>query len=397
MNLKNKILSGSLHDADLVKKASIIVDLNFGDSGKGSIVAAISQQLEALDIPTLNIRFNGGAQAAHNVVFQKDNGEWVHHCFHQFGSGTPFGSHTYLSRWHLLDLFALETEVEELALLLNVPEDTVRSWITISPHCMVVTPFHKIANQMKAMGSGVQNTCGMGIGETVRVGSFRAGATTEEIDFALLNIRDGYIHDGIIIPLHESVELYSTAMLHILQKYRIEDVDIFNRYPIFEGAQGIGLDGRLDPEYGTWSDCTMNNPVRLLQEFGCHNSSVVKYGLTRTYLTRHGDGNIHGGGNLSTGNIPLPDFFDSTLIDTFEHNTKGIWQGEFRTASLKFSEFSKRISYLNVNGCRKEEMNLVVNHCDAYPAPYWLDRGPYFESYNLAILGFGPAQKVIIK
>ena len=76
-------------------KAYIIVDLGFGDAGKGTTVDYLSR----LTPRTLIVRYNGGPQAGHNVV--TENG--VHHTFAQFGSGTlvPLVK-TYLSKYQAL-------------------------------------------------------------------------------------------------------------------------------------------------------------------------------------------------------------------------------------------------------------------------------------------------------
>ena len=75
----------------MTPSAKIIVDLGFGDSGKGTIVDYLARSA----LNPLVIRFNGGAQAAHNVVAPDGR----HHTFAQFGSGMLVpGASTYLSR-----------------------------------------------------------------------------------------------------------------------------------------------------------------------------------------------------------------------------------------------------------------------------------------------------------
>ena len=72
-----------------MNKAYLVVGLNYGDEGKGSIVDFLTPEFNANTI----VRFNGGSQAAHNVKYKGKA-----HCFSQFGSGT-FHSNvkTYLS------------------------------------------------------------------------------------------------------------------------------------------------------------------------------------------------------------------------------------------------------------------------------------------------------------
>ncbi|MDU0295245.1 adenylosuccinate synthetase, partial [Saccharothrix longispora] len=90
----------------------IVVGLGFGDEGKGAVVDALCH-----DRPTTAvIRFNGGAQAAHNVV-----ADGRHHTFSQYGSGTLAGVPTHLSHHVLVEPIALATETRELEAL-GVPD-----------------------------------------------------------------------------------------------------------------------------------------------------------------------------------------------------------------------------------------------------------------------------------
>jgi hypothetical protein len=63
----------------LAMPAYIVTGLGFGDEGKGLVTDYLARQHKASGV----VRFNGGAQAAHNVVLP--NG--LHHTFSQFGSG----------------------------------------------------------------------------------------------------------------------------------------------------------------------------------------------------------------------------------------------------------------------------------------------------------------------
>jgi len=67
----------------------IVVDLGYGDAGKGTVVDWLCSQPAGEPVrPRTIVRFNGGAQAAHNVV----TADGQHHTFAQFGStnGTAF-------------------------------------------------------------------------------------------------------------------------------------------------------------------------------------------------------------------------------------------------------------------------------------------------------------------
>ncbi len=87
--------------------AFIVIGLAYGDCGKGTIVDYLTRRHAAHTI----IRFNGGAQAAHNVITPDDR----HHTFAQFGSGlfVP-GVRVYLSRFMLVEPYALFNEEAHL-------------------------------------------------------------------------------------------------------------------------------------------------------------------------------------------------------------------------------------------------------------------------------------------
>ena len=95
-----------------------MADLGYGDAGKGTVVdwlcspAARVAGAPGRRAPHAVVRFNGGAQAAHNVV----TADGRHHTFAQFGSGmfTP-GVRTHLSRFVLVDPLALAAEAAHLA------------------------------------------------------------------------------------------------------------------------------------------------------------------------------------------------------------------------------------------------------------------------------------------
>ena len=141
----------------------IVVDLGYGDAGKGTVADWLCSPASGRQISTV-IRFNGGAQAAHNVV----TADGRHHTFAQFGSGsfTP-GVRTHLSRFVLVDPLALAAEAAHLAAA-GVGDALDR--LTIDRDALLTTPYHRAANRAReiARGPGRHCSCGMGIGETAR-------------------------------------------------------------------------------------------------------------------------------------------------------------------------------------------------------------------------------------
>src|SRR3989344_5023895 len=112
-------------------RATIVTDLGFGDAGKGTIVDFLARQGRVSAV----VRYNGGAQAAHNVVTPDGR----HHTFSQFGSGTFVpGVRTHLTRFVLVDPFALGSELQNLY---SMGVKTASSRLTVDENALVVTPF----------------------------------------------------------------------------------------------------------------------------------------------------------------------------------------------------------------------------------------------------------------
>ncbi|HEY8077289.1 MAG TPA: adenylosuccinate synthetase, partial [Labilithrix sp.] len=135
---------------------TLIAGLGYGDEGKGTTVDFLARVAKT----RLVVRYNGGAQAAHNVV----DGE-RHHTFAQLGSATLSGVPTLLSRHVLVNPIALFAEARHLeAIGVRDPLGMLR----VEADALVTTPFHVAANRLREMSrSGRNGSCGMGIGETM--------------------------------------------------------------------------------------------------------------------------------------------------------------------------------------------------------------------------------------
>jgi adenylosuccinate synthase len=314
--------------ADLAGEHVIVVDLGYGDGGKGTVVDwlcspwAGSSGGRAYAV----VRFNGGAQAAHNVVTPDGR----HHTFAQFGAGmfTP-GVVTHLSRFALVDPLALATEAAHLASV-GVPAALDR--LTVDRDALLTTPYHRAANRARerARGTDRHGSCGMGIGETARYAlefpaeAPRAGdcAVPRRLGRKLRLLRD-WLHaefgadTGERVPpvedigpafgaFAECVRLVGDGYLTGLTR---------SRPVVFEGAQGVLLDEwhGFHP-YTTWSTTTFGNADALLAEAG---QTAMRLGVLRCYLTRHGPGPLV----TEDPTLELPD----------RYNRLNKWQGAFRT------------------------------------------------------------------
>ncbi len=316
-----------------MSKVVLLIGLGYGDESKGSVVDYLTRQ--HADAKTI-VRFNGGANAAHNVVLPGGQ----HHTFSQFGSGSFVpGVETYLSRHMLVNPGALLNEGEHLRSLgLN---DIFRRMV-IDRDALITNPFQQAANRIREVSRGEDRhgSCGMGIGET------RADA----LDGYELFVRDLVSPKILKRKLEESRQRKLHDLRHLVddsffiqREWRFltdpksvgEVMERFTQFlaspvrfqderylqgrvkqgtTIFEGAQGV----LLDQDYGfapytTWSDCTFTNALQILE--GC-NADVIKMGVIRAYATRHGAG-------------PMPTE-DPELELADEHNGYGEWQRDFR-------------------------------------------------------------------
>jgi adenylosuccinate synthase len=304
-----------------MRRAVVVVDLGFGDAGKGVVTDALVRARGA----TAVVRFNGGAQAGHNVVLPDGR----HHTFAQLSAGTfVSGVRTFLSRHFVVHPPAL---VAEAAALPGVRDALSR--VTVSAEARVVTPFHQAACRLReiARGQARHGSCGVGIGEVMR----------DELVDASGVVRMRHLRDARTLRmllerarerLRASLDFFEGEEAKVFERpvdgwlaalpnvETLEDHEFETRLQshndvIFEGAQGVLLDEwRGFHPYTTWSTCTFDNALELTGD-----ADVTKLGVIRTYATRHGAG-------------PFP---TERALDLPEpHNAHGPWQGDFRRGDL---------------------------------------------------------------
>ena len=121
-----------------------VLGLGFGDCGKGHFVDALTRRWQAHTV----VRFNGGAQAGHNVVTSADAGSRaLHHTFSQFGAGTLVpGVRTLLLDPMVVHPTALLAEAEALG---RIGVNDALSRLKIDAQCRVTTPYHQAAGCLR--------------------------------------------------------------------------------------------------------------------------------------------------------------------------------------------------------------------------------------------------------
>lgn len=317
----------------------VVAGLGFGDEGKGTTVDFLTRQHKAHTV----VRYNGGAQAAHNVI----TNDGRHHTFAQFGSGTLAGARTFLSRHMLVNPIAMFSEAKHLE---SLGVQRPMSLVTVDNEAVITTPFHVAMNRLREMARSKSRhgSCGMGIGETARLAETgRPELALRAYDLLDSNtmyekleaIRRHLLSEAESLGWHESSDevereehiLEGEKIVHdCIEQYRtftnrvtIQPTSYLNwvidKHPvIFEGAQGVLLDREFGFfPYVTRSHTTFKHADEMLKDY---KGDVCRMGILRAYGTRHGAG-------------PFPTEDDSVkLVDL--HNTNGPWQQKFRVGYL---------------------------------------------------------------
>jgi len=317
-----------------------IVDLGFGDAGKGLVTDHLTRSLGA----RLVVRFNGGAQAGHNVVTPDGR----HHTFSQLGSGTFVpGVRTHLSRRFVLHPTAM---LEEARVLATKGQADALERTSVDGEALVVTPFHQAAGRLRELARRERHgSCGVGVGEVVRDATdhaldavrvrdladprtlaARLERARERLHAAIVEMGSDPV-DGLVAERERHilgdrafVEAFIDATRPLLGRIRVASDEIVGdsirrgERVLFEGAQGVLLDEDWGfHPYTTWSRCTFANVDELLGASGI-GSPAVRIGVARVYAHRHGPG-------------PLPTESAELRADLAEpHNVDGPWQGPFR-------------------------------------------------------------------
>ncbi len=373
----------------MAKKVYLTVDLGFGDAGKGSLVDYLVAKHQAHTV----VRFSGGSQAAHNVLTP----DGLHHTFAQFGSGSLVGSTaTYLTKYVLVDPLSMLSESRHLV---SMGHSDIFSRTFVDRQCLVITPYHVAANQIKeiARNRSRHGSCGMGVGETasdnvsypgqmLTIGDFsspkKVKDTLQWIKELKLKQLQPFLQEldsKKQLPLvTRQMQIFtdpelSTKCLEVYQYLAscVNQVDesyargLFKQEGnvVFEAAQGVLLDEWYGfHPYTTWSTTTLKNAYALLKDAG-YTGETLSYGLLRAYATRHGAG-------------PFVTEDPALVLTGFkEHNQTNTWQQDFRVGNPDLLAISYALS---ISG---KVDQLVLTNVDRLQNPQEL---PFATSYTLS-------------
>lgn len=319
-----------------MQKVIQIADLGFGDAGKGSLTDFLCREFNAHTV----IRYNGGAQAGHNVI----SPEGHQHIFSQFGSGTLGGTKTHLSRFMLVDPLSMLKEERGLK---EMGINDAFQKTTIEGECPVITPFHQTSNRLLTLNT--TSSTGRGVSEAMadylKFGRetlmmedlLDAKTAKKKLRFLrdvqlkkIKNLRGSFPESDLVKrelkildspeAINYTLDLYKEfiSVAKIVDRHYLKKILDQKGTAIFEGAQGV----LLDQEYGfypyiTHGDTTFGNADELIW-CSRYQGEVYKLGVIRAYATRHG-----------AGPFPTEDKTLSKLLpDT--SNLTNPWQGNFR-------------------------------------------------------------------
>jgi adenylosuccinate synthase len=382
-----------------MRVAYLICGLGFGDEGKGSIVDFLCRSRDV----GMVVRYNGGSQAAHNVVTP----EGIHHTFSQFGSGTLASDkvRTHLSRFMLVNPLNMMAEAKGLKEI-GVQDIWFRT--TVEQGVVIITPFQVALNRALEMlrGDRAHGSCGQGIGiarahhldygdKVLFAGEISKETLAKEKLYFIQQLCRREL-DGERECLTMTQAIYDSCDLDVIydtgavewawKQYSQWPAQIVpSRYLahwcastksdiLFEGAQGVLLDEiyGFKPPHVTWTDTTMRNAELLLDE--CEWPwSKNRIGVIRTYFTRHGNGPFPTE-SKSLGEL-LPE----------EHNDDIGFQGKFRLGYFDSNLFKMGLKVNPVDG-------IAMNHLDKWRLPpHFCEHLECETKVPFIIDGYGPS------
>lgn len=360
-------------------KIKAVIGANYGDEGKGLMTNYFSSLSNCLKEKTIVVCNNGGSQRGHTVVTP----ESIRHVFHHFGSGTFNGADTYLPKDFIINPMNFIKELEELNSI------GINPAVYVHPDCTWSTPYDMLINQVieDLRGDNKHGSCGIGIWETIVRTSyctpynFRKFSKVKDlysidpktIYSYLVDIKNNYINFRLkncnvpdnwkqIISSDGLLEHFIYDLYRTLNYIKIKDTKFLNNYDtvIFENGQGLMLDKKYGKEidHTTPSNTGVKNVEKNIIRGNLTPEQVEICYVTRTYETRHGEGNFDTECSLNEINS---DIFDKTNI----HND---FQGSLRFGKLNYDSLINRIQTDFNSSCDKNwKCSVSFTHTNESP------------------------------
>jgi adenylosuccinate synthase len=351
-----------------------VIGANYGDEGKGLVTNFLARKAISENKCPIVVLNNGGAQRGHTVIVGHNK-----HIFHHFGSGTMQGAATYIADKFILNPIVFVNEYQELCELGYTPR------ITADYKCLVSTPYEMLCSQIVCDFLGINDTCGLGIWETVKqfeedndaihdyywydcrlknqkgIDEIKEYLKHKREDLtrlvvSILESKDKLDSDSKIDILKTIVEHTAKINIEGLHEHWISDlrnmIDIFNKNVdityklmenptviIVENGQGILLDRFKDKRYGTPSRTGAEGVCDFISNYflstQIKKATVELVYVSRPYITRHGDGPLD--------NIIEDNNIISMLASRDTTNVPNDYQGTMRFARLDINELFGRV------------------------------------------------------
>lgn len=356
----------------------VVTGLNIGEETKSQTVEWLTWLLAAHTI----LR-SGGSQCGHHVVREDGIDQELSH----FGAGTFEGAKTHLKHMVItpVNLFTEAIALEEKGV------KNVFDLITIDSECLTTTPFHGAMSRLreKLRGANKKGTVGMGVGEAIR---------DSKLTDPFLSIKAGeFVGDPKLLTkkveairqfkIQQAAELLKNFDPADLPEEVIEELEVLNNVSLVEATvnsfiflgelvqivddtfleailarEGVIVTepshgALLDPWYGFVPHVTQIDPTSqdILKTLEDHHyaGKVVRLGVMRSYMTRHGAG-------------PLVSF-NRQMTDTYveTHNAANPvgneWLGEFRNGN--FDVVATKYA-LEISGGKEKFDGLMISYLD---------------------------------
>ncbi len=199
--------------------ADVVVDLQYGDCGKGKIAHALCRENDYTHV----IRYNGGCNAGHTIYH---NGKKF--VTHHIPCGVFFGIKSVIGPGCVIDVNTFLNEIENLEKE-GIP---AKSLVFVASNAHLITDFHRAEDSRDK-----------------KIGTTKRGNGPA--------YRDKYARKGMRAIEDPRLAPFIISMYHELYENEEKDIKI-----LFEGAQGFGLDPDWgDYPYVTSSHCTVGSAI----------------------------------------------------------------------------------------------------------------------------------------
>ena len=200
--------------------ADIVVDLQYGDCGKGKIAHALCRDRDYTHV----IRYNGGCNAGHTIYH-----EGKKFVTHHIPCGVFFGIKSIIGPGCVVHVDTFLKEIEQLENA-GIP---AKELVKVSTNAHLITDFHRIQDN-----------------KDTEIGTTKRGNGPA--------YRDKYDRKGIRALEDPRLSKYLVNLyLELYENEEEENIEI-----LFEGAQGFGLDIDWgDYPYVTSSHCTVGSAM----------------------------------------------------------------------------------------------------------------------------------------